>query len=121
MSKHAINIAEKFSRIAEQWSPRIIAQMNDYQFKLVKLQGEFVWHRHADTDEVFIVIEGAMAIHFRDGAVTVAAGEMFVVPKNVEHTTSALSECWAMLIEKAGTVNTGDVVSAQTAASDAWV
>lgn len=123
MKQQPINIAEKFSRIAEQWSPRIIAQMNDYQFKLVKLQGEFVWHRHADTDEVFIVIEGAMTIHFRDGdgAVTVAAGEMFVVPQNVEHRTSALSECWAMLIEKAGTVNTGDVVSKQTAVSDAWM
>lgn len=121
MSKHSINLAEKFSRIAEQWSPRIIAQMNDYQFKLVKLQGEFVWHRHADTDEVFIVIEGSMTIHFRDGDVAVAAGEMFVVPKNVEHKTSAPSECLAMLIEKSGTVNTGDVVSKQTAVHDVWV
>jgi mannose-6-phosphate isomerase-like protein (cupin superfamily) len=95
--------------------------MNDYQFKLVKFQGDFVWHTHADTDEVFVVLEGAMTIHFRDGDVAVGAGEMFVVPRGVEHKTSARIECQAMLVEKAGTVNTGDAVSAKTAATDAWI
>jgi mannose-6-phosphate isomerase-like protein (cupin superfamily) len=116
-----INLAEKFSKFAEHWSPRIIARMNDYHFKLVKFQGEFVWHDHADTDEVFIVLEGSMRIHFRDGDVAVGAGEMFVVPKGEEHKTSADGECLALLVERAGTVNTGDVVSDRTAAADAWI
>ena len=121
MERKPINLAEKLSRFSEQWSPKIVAQMNDYHFKLVKFQGEFVWHRHVDTDEVFIVLDGAMKIHFRDGDVTVAAGEMFVIPNGLEHKTSATVECRAMLVEKAGTANTGEVVSAQTAASDAWI
>jgi mannose-6-phosphate isomerase-like protein (cupin superfamily) len=121
MERKQINIAEKFSRFSEHWSPKIIAQMNDYHFKLVKFQGEFVWHSHLDTDEVFIVLDGVMTIHFRDEDVSVAAGEMFVIPKGVEHKTSAKAECRAMLVEVAGTVNTGGVVSEQTAASDAWI
>jgi mannose-6-phosphate isomerase-like protein (cupin superfamily) len=121
MERRAINLDEKFSKFSERWTPKIIARMNDYHFKLVRLQGDFVWHRHADTDEVFLVLHGAMTIHFRDGDVEVRAGEMFVVPRGVEHKTSALAECQAMLVEVAGTVNTGDVVSGQTAASDAWV
>ncbi len=121
MERKPINIAEKFSRFSEHWSPKIIAQMNDYQFKLVKFQGEFVWHSHSDTDEVFIVLDGSMTIHFRDGDVAVAEGEMFVIPKGVKHKTSAEAECRAMLVEVAGTVNTGEVVSDKTAASDAWI
>lgn len=121
MGRKAINLTEKFSRFSEHWSPKIIAQMNDYHFKLVKFQGEFVWHSHSDTDEVFIVLDGSMTIHFRDGDVSVRAGEMFVIPKGVEHKTSAGAECKAMLVEVAGTVNTGDVASEKTAASDAWI
>lgn len=121
MEQKPIDIAEKLSGLPGHWSPRIIARMNDYHFKLVKLQGEFVWHSHPDTDEVFIVLYGAMTIHFRDLDVSVAAGEMYVIPKGVEHKTSATDECGAMLVELAGTVNTGDTVSEKTAPSDAWI
>ena len=121
MSYAAINLAEKLGRFAEHWSPRIVARMNDYHFKLVKIQGEFVWHAHADTDEVFIVLEGEMTIGFRDGEVRLRAGEMFVVPKGVEHRPVAERECRMMLVEPAGTINTGDVKDAHTAPDDAWV
>ncbi len=119
--KSAINFSDKFAKFSEHWSPKIIARMNDYHFKLVKFQGEFVWHDHQDTDEVFIVLDGAMIIHFRDGDVSVKNGEMFVVPKGVEHKTSAGSECRAMLVETAGTVNTGGVSGDKTAPTDAWI
>ena len=121
MDRKPINLAANFSRFSEHWAPKIIAQMNDYHFKLVKFQGEFVWHRHADTDEAFIVVDGSMTIHFRDGDVAVGAGEMFVIPRGVEHKTSAKAECQAMLVETAGTLNTGEVVSEKTAATDAWI
>ena len=116
-----INLNEKFSKFSEHWSPKIIAQMNDYHFKLVKFQGEFVWHDHKDTDEVFIVLDGEMTIHFRDGNVSVKKGEMFVIPKGVEHKTSAKSECRAMLVEIAGTLNTGGAGGDKTAPTDAWI
>lgn len=119
--KSAINLSEKFSKFSEPWSPKIIAQMNDYHFKLVKFQGEFVWHDHKDTDEVFIVLDGEMTIHFRDGDASVKKGEMFVIPKGVEHKTCAKSECQAMLVEAAGTVNTGDAGGGKTAPADAWI
>lgn len=121
MKSKPINLAEKLAKFSDHWSPKIIAQMNNYHFKLVKFQGEFVWHDHADTDEVFIVLDGSMTIHFRDGDVAVGAGEMFVIPRGEEHKTSAKAECKAMLVEPAGTVNTGDVVSEKTAPSDAWI
>ena len=121
MERAPINFSEKFSKFSEHWSPKIIAQMNNYHFKLVKFQGDFVWHRHADTDEVFIVLDGAMTIHFRDGDVAVGAGEMFVIPKGEEHKSSAKTECRAMLVETAGTVNTGAVASDKTAPTDAWI
>ena len=116
-----INLAEKLSKFSDHWSPKIIARMNEYHFKLVKFQGEFVWHDHKDTDEVFIVLDGAMAIHFRDGSVSVKAGEMFVIPKGVEHMTSAANECRAMLVETIGTVNTGDAGGDKTAPTDVWI
>jgi len=119
--KTAINLSEKFSKFSEHWSPKIIAQMNDYHFKLVKFQGEFVWHDHKGTDEVFIVLDGEMTIHFQDGDVPVRNGEMFVIPKGVEHKTAAKSECRAMLVEAAGTVNTGDARGDKTAPADAWI
>ena len=117
----AINFAEKLGRFSEQWSPRVIAEMNDYQFKLVKIQGEFVWHAHAETDEVFVVIAGEMQVGFRDGDVTVRAGEMLVVPKGVEHITRAARECHALIIEPRGVVNTGEAGGTLTAKNDQWV
>ncbi len=119
--KTAINLIEKFGKFSEHWSPKIIAQMNDYHFKLVKFQGEFVWHDHKDTDEVFIVLGGEMSIHFRNFDVPVRNGEIFVIPKGVEHKTSAKNECCAMLVETAGTVNTGDARDEKTSPSDAWI
>jgi len=117
----AINLAEKLGRIHQHWSPRVVAEMNDYQFKLVKLQGEFVWHKHDETDEVFLVVDGAMAIEFRDGRVELVRGEMFVVPRGVEHKPVASQECQVMLIEPRGVVNTGDAGGTLTAPNDVWV
>ncbi len=121
MSKRAINLREKFAKFSEHWSPRVVAEMNDYQFKLVKLLGEFVWHSHPDTDEVFIVLEGAMTLEFRDELIPLAAGEMYVVPKGVEHRPVALQECHVMLVEPRGVLNTGDAGDAYTAPNDVWV
>jgi mannose-6-phosphate isomerase-like protein (cupin superfamily) len=121
MNDRAINIAEKFSKFSEHWSPKIVARMNDYDVKLVKFQGEFVWHDHKDTDELFLVLDGEMVIHFRGLDVPVTKGELFVIPKGVEHKTSAQVECWAMLVERAGTVNTGDADGEKTAPADAWI
>ena len=95
--------------------------MNDYQFELVKIQGEFLWHRHTDTDEVFIVLDGEMTIELRRRAVHLKSGEMFVVPKGVEHKPSAAAECKIMLVEPRGVVNTGDAGGAYTAPDDVWI
>jgi mannose-6-phosphate isomerase-like protein (cupin superfamily) len=116
-----INFRAKLAKFSDHWSPKVVAEMNDYQFKLVKLQGDFVWHDHKDTDEVFIVLDGEMQIEFRDGVTRVAAGEMFVVPMGVEHRTRATVECQALLIEPRGVVNTGDAGGELTAANDIWV
>jgi mannose-6-phosphate isomerase-like protein (cupin superfamily) len=121
VASDVIDFAQKLARFSEHWSPRVVAEMNDYQFKLVKLQGEFVWHAHKDTDEVFIVLHGEIEIGFRDGTVTVRAGEMFVVPKGVEHITRAARECHALVIEPHGVVNTGDAGGALTAPNHVWV
>jgi mannose-6-phosphate isomerase-like protein (cupin superfamily) len=121
MSHAPINFSDKLGKFSERWMPKVIAEMNDYQFKLVKLQGEFVWHRHADTDEVFIVLAGAMSIELRDGRVDLRAGEMYVVPKGVEHRPLALAECSVMLVEPRGVLNTGDSGGAMTAANDIWI
>ena len=121
MQAAAINLQDKLGHFAEHWSPRVIAEMNDYQFKLVKIQGEFVWHSHADTDEVFIVVDGDMAIQFRDKTVALGRGEMCVVPKGVEHRPVAAHECAVMLVEPRGVVNTGEAGGAYTAPSDVWV
>lgn len=105
----------------EQWQPKVIAEMNDYQFKIVKLQGDFIWHDHKDTDETFIVIEGDLRIDFRDGSVRIAAGEMFVAPKGVEHKPCAETAVKLLLIEPRGVPNTGDAGGERTAQNDAWV
>ena len=117
----SINLAAKLAQFSEHWSPRVVAELNDYQFKVVKLQGDFVWHSHPDTDEAFIVIDGEMEIGFRDGAVTLRAGEMYVVPKGVEHITRASRECHALIIEPRGVINTGDAGGSLTARNDVWV
>lgn len=121
MSKSAINLSQKFSKFTEHWSPKVIAEMNDYQIKLVKLHGEFTWHSHEDTDEVFIVIEGSMNIEFEDGVVPLNKGEMFVVPKGEKHKPFAENECQVMIIEPKGVINTGDSDSHLTAQSDVWI
>ena len=121
MSNIAINLLEKLTKFTEHWSPRVIAEMNDYQFKLAKIQGEFVWHSHADTDEVFIVLDGEMTLEFRDKAVPLATGEMYVVPKGVEHRPVAPQECCVMLVEPRGVVNTGAAGGSYTAQNDVWV
>lgn len=122
MNYSSINLQEKLAKFSEHWSPKIIAQLNDYHLKLVKVQGEFVWHDHPDTDEVFIVIKGNLEILFGDGQVSLAEGEMFVVPKGVEHKPVAEQECHILLIEPAGLVNTGSATdSALTAPNDVWI
>ena len=112
MEYRAISFAQKFGLFHEQWQPKVIAEMNDYQFKVVRLQGDFIWHDHKDTDETFIVIQGDLRIDFRDGAVHVRAGEMFVVPKGVEHCPVAEDEVHLLLIERTGTPNTGNAATA---------
>jgi mannose-6-phosphate isomerase-like protein (cupin superfamily) len=121
MNRTAINLHDKLALFSEHWSPRVVAEMNDVQFKLVKLRGEFVWHAHEDTDEVFIVLDGELVIEFRDGDVRLATGEMYVVPKGVERRPVAVNECCVMLAEPRGVVNTGDAGGAYTAANDVWV
>jgi mannose-6-phosphate isomerase-like protein (cupin superfamily) len=121
MSHSAINLKDKLARFSEHWSPRVVAEMNDYQFKLAKIHGEFVWHAHEETDEVFIVLAGEMTLQFRDKAVPLATGEMYVVPKGVEHRPVAKEECSIMLVEPRGVVNTGDAGGAYTAKNDVWV
>lgn len=121
MPKHPINLLEKFTKFSEHWSPRVIAEMNDYQFKLAKIKDEFTWHDHKDTDEVFLVIAGSMSIEFRNGKVDLEAGEMFVVPKGVEHKPYAKDECKIMLIEPRGVTNTGEAGGELTAQDDLWV
>jgi mannose-6-phosphate isomerase-like protein (cupin superfamily) len=105
----------------EQWQPKVVAEMNNYQFKVVKLQGDFVWHDHQDTDETFIVIEGDLRIDFRDGTVHVSAGEMFVVPRGAEHKPYAENEVKLLLIEPRGVLNTGHAGGDRTADNDVWI
>jgi mannose-6-phosphate isomerase-like protein (cupin superfamily) len=121
MTCEAINFSDKFKLFDEQWQPKVIAEMNNYQFKVVKLQGDFIWHDHKDTDEAFIVIDGVLRIDFRDGAVLVAAGEMFIVPKGVEHKPCAEHEVKLLLIEPRGVLNTGHEGGERTAANDVWI
>ena len=116
-----INLKEKLSKFSDHWSPKIVAEMNDYQFKLVKIKGDFVWHNHADTDEAFIVVEGKMKIEFENETVELNEGEMYVVPKGVEHKPRAETECKIMLVEPRGVVNTGNTEGDLTASNDVWV
>jgi mannose-6-phosphate isomerase-like protein (cupin superfamily) len=121
MLANPINLEEKFNKFSKYWSPRVIAEMNDYQFKLVKIQGEFTWHEHPNTDEVFIVIEGSMEIELRSQKIYLSAGEMFVVPKGVEHKPFAENECKIMVVEPQGVVNTGEAGGELTVPNDIWI
>ena len=121
MDHHPINIKNKFKLFSEHWSPKIIAKMNDYEFKIAKIHGEFVWHSHPETDETFIVIHGEMQIHLRKGVVNINEGEMLVVSKGVEHKPFAYNECHILLIELAGTINTGDTKDPKTIESLEWI
>jgi len=115
-----INLDDKFGRFSEHWSPRIIAALNDYHVKAAKLRGEFVWHKHQETDELFLVTKGSLTIRFRDREVTLGPGELLVVPKGVEHLPVAEEECEVLLIEPAGTLNTGDAGGTRTALPE-WI
>jgi len=121
MNYQSIDLKEKLTKFSEHWSPKIVAQMNDYHFKVAKVHGEFDWHNHPGTDEVFIILKGRLEIQFRDGSVILNEGEMFVVPKGVEHRPVAEQECHILLVEPAGTVNTGDIVNDKTAPNDVWI
>ena len=121
MDYSAINFKDKLAKFSEHWKPKVVAELNDYQLKLVKIQGEFVWHNHPETDEVFIVLRGQMALHFRDGSVSLKEGELFVVPKGVEHKPAAVEECAILLIEPRGVVNTGQAGGDLTAENDVWI
>ncbi len=121
MQYDALNLKEKFALFDEHWKPKVIAEMNDYQFKLAKLKGDFVWHLHHETDETFIVIQGKLRIDFRDGYVHLNEGDMYVVPKNVEHKPYAEKEVKVLLIEPRATVNTGNANGEHTAENDVWV
>ena len=116
-----INLAQKFSLFTDRWQPRVVAEMNELQFKIVRLQGDFLWHHHPETDEAFLVLEGSLRIDFRDGAVTLGPGEMFVVPRGAEHKPCAEGEVKLMLIEPRGILNTGHEGGERTAANDVWV
>jgi mannose-6-phosphate isomerase-like protein (cupin superfamily) len=117
----AINFAEKLSKFSDQWQPRVIAELNDYQFKIVRIEGDFIWHDHPTTDEAFLVLEGVLRIDLPDGAVSIGPGEMYVVPKGIKHKPYAASEVKMLLIEPRGTLNTGEEGGERTAKSDLWI
>jgi mannose-6-phosphate isomerase-like protein (cupin superfamily) len=121
MQYQAVNLQHKFGLFTDKWQPKVVAEMNDYQFKVVKIDGDFVWHHHEHTDETFIVIEGTVRIDFRDGSVTLGAGEMYVVPKGVEHKPFADGEVKLLLIEPRGVLNTGSAGGERSAPNDVWI
>jgi mannose-6-phosphate isomerase-like protein (cupin superfamily) len=112
---HAINLAEKLAQFDEHWSPRIVGYLNDYKILVVKVGGEFVWHSHADTDDFFLVLKGKVTIQLRDRDVVLNEGELFVVPRGVEHCPRADEEAHVLLIEPKGTSNTGEAGGPLTA------
>jgi mannose-6-phosphate isomerase-like protein (cupin superfamily) len=116
-----INFASKFDLFSEQWQPKVVAELNDYQFKIVRIEGDFLWHDHPETDEAFVVLDGELRIDFRDRSVTLGPGEMVVVPKGVEHKPFAAKEVRMLLIEPRGTLNTGHEGGERTAQNDVWI
>ena len=121
MPHDVINFAQKLGLVSEQWQPKVIAEMNDYQFKVVKIKGDFIWHDHKDTDETFIVLDGRLRIDLRDGHVNVGTGEMYVVRKGVQHKPYAEEEVQLLLIEPRGVLNTGHEGGDRTAQNDVWI
>jgi mannose-6-phosphate isomerase-like protein (cupin superfamily) len=122
MEPRKINFRDKLARLpGGDYAVRIIARMNDYEFKIVKFKGEFVWHRHPDTDETFILLEGRMRMDFRTGAIELGPGEMIVVPRGAEHRPASREGYKAILIEPRGVSNTGDVESAATIREMEWI
>lgn len=119
MSTDVVDLAEKFELFSDLWSPKLVAALNDYEVKLVKVQGEFVWHTHDDTDELFLVIDGTLTIQLRDRDVTVGPGQLFVVPRGVEHCPRADGPVKAVLLEPSGVVNTGNAGGDLTAVVEA--
>ncbi len=116
-----VNLREKFGRFSDHWHPRIVAQINDYHVKLVKVKGEFVWHAHADQDEMFLVLEGNIVIRMRDGDVSLSAGDLFVVPKGAEHCPFAEDEASLLVLARADIDQTGGVPSALRAEDQEWI
>ena len=115
---NAVDLAAKLALFTDHWSPKVVARLNDYEIKVVKVQGEFVWHTHEDTDELFLVLSGELTIQLRDGAVTLAPGQLYVVPRGVEHCPIAEGDVSVLLIEPEGVVNTGDAGGELTAERD---
>ena len=114
-----VNLAQKFSQIEGYWQPRIVGALNGQHVKLAKLKGEFVWHRHEDADELFLVAKGRLTLHLRDQTVVLEPGEFFIVPRGVEHCPVAEEEVHLLLFEPEGTLNTGEVRNERTVASPA--
>jgi mannose-6-phosphate isomerase-like protein (cupin superfamily) len=104
-----IDVAAAFARFTERWQPHTIARINDYDIRIAKVAGEFAWHTHPETDEFFLVVDGTLTIQLRDGDVTLAPGQLYVVPKGVEHCPKADAECQILMVEPTATVNTGDL------------
>ncbi len=111
-----VNLADKFSLFQEQWKPKIVGELDDYHVKIAKIEGDFVWHSHPEEDELFMVVDGRLTIHFCDRDVELVPGEFLVVPKGVEHKPSASAECRILMIERKGTVNTGDATDSDRTA-----
>jgi len=118
---NVVKLAEKFSLINKLWDPKTIAQLNDYHLKIAKIKGEFVWHSHPETDELFLVVEGDLTIHLREGDLHLAAGELCVIPKGVEHKPAAAQDCQILMVEPAGTLNTGDAGGERTIEKTNWI
>ena len=116
-----INFEEKLKKFSDHWSPKVIAELNDYQFKLVKIKGDFIWHNHESTDEAFVVLNGKIYIEFEDKIEEIKRGEMIIVPKGIKHKPYAKKEANIMIIEPKGVVNTGEKIDKLTAPNDDWV
>ena len=116
-----INFEQKLKKFSDHWSPKVIAELNDYQFKLVKIKGEFIWHNHKNTDEAFVVLDGKIYIEFEDKTEEIKRGEMIIVPKGVKHKPYAKKEANIMIIEPKGVVNTGEKIDKLTVPNDDWV
>jgi mannose-6-phosphate isomerase-like protein (cupin superfamily) len=115
------NLAEKFSRFQDQWKPKIAGELNGQYIKLVKVQGEFVWHRHETEDELFLVVKGTLLIKLRDQDIHLEAGEFVVIPRGVEHLPIAREEAHVLLLEPLTTLNTGDVLNERTVTTEEWI